>query len=311
MIFLVVIAIILDLILGDPLWFPHPIIYIGKLISFFEKRLYHKANKIYGLLIVLLTVGCVWGVLELILYLSQLINISNYIIVFFLYTSLAIKSLAKAGRDVSKALSVGISDARLQLSYIVGRDTARLSEQEIIKGTVETIAENTIDGIIAPLFYMIIGLLFNAPLQMVFLYKTINTLDSMVGYKNDKYSNFGYFSAKIDDILNFIPARIGSFIMLIAGLILRYDFRSGLKIYIRDRFNHKSPNSAHPESVVAGLLNLRLGGPAHYFGKLVDKQWIGDDTKIITKDDIAKTNKILYISVIFIAIVLMIVGVVI
>jgi len=294
---LIIVAIFLDIIFGDPSWFPHPIIFIGKLIGALEKKLYSKASKMKGLLLVFITCVVVWSAAELIIYLSALVGIDDYVIAFFLYTSLAIKSLAKAGRDIKDAISKGIDEARLKLSYIVGRDTKDLDEQEIIKGAVETVAENTIDGVIAPIFYMLIGLIINAPLQLVFLYKTINTLDSMVGYNNEKYSNLGYFAAKIDDVLNFIPARIGSVVMLISGMLLGYDIKSGIKIFSRDRKNHKSPNSAHPESVIAGLLNIRLGGPNYYFGKLVDKPYIGEGEKELSAGDITKTNRVLYMSV--------------
>ena len=238
-------AIVLDMILGDPLWFPHPIIFIGRMISFLEKLLYKKESRFKGFLLTVICIIVVWGVCELVVYLAGLINIEVYVTIFFLYTSLAIKSLAKAGKDVKEAFAKGIDEARIKLSYIVGRDTQDLNKQAILRGTVETIAENTIDGVLAPLFFMLLGLLVNRPLQFVFLYKTVNTLDSMIGYKNEKYLNFGRFAAKLDDVLNFIPARIGSVIMLFSGLILGYDFKAGVTVFLRDRLNHKSPNSAH------------------------------------------------------------------
>ncbi len=289
-------AVALDMILGDPLWFPHPVIFIGKLISFLEKLLYDKKSRFKGFLLSFICVAVVWGACELLVYLSGLVNIQNYVVVFFLYTSLATKSLAKAGNDVKNAFYNGIEDARVKLSYIVGRDTKDLDGQAVLRGTVETIAENTIDGVLAPLFFMGIGLIWGKPLQFVFLYKTVNTLDSMVGYKNEKYTNFGRFSANLDDVLNFIPARLGSLIMLISGLILGYDFKNGVKTFFRDRLKHKSPNSAHPESAVAGLLGIKLGGPNNYFGKLVDKPYIGDGEKRLALSDITKAKRILYLS---------------
>lgn len=293
---MVAVAVALDMVLGDPLWFPHPIIFIGKLISSLEKLLYDKRSRFKGFLLTVICCAVVWGVCELVVYLAELIHIRYYVVVFFLYTSLAIKSLAKAGNDVKNAFGKGIDEARLKLSYIVGRDTKDMDEQAILRGAVETVAENTIDGVLAPLFFMALGLIFGRPLQFVFLYKTVNTLDSMVGYKNDKYINFGWFSAKLDDILNFIPARLGSGIMLIAGLMMGYDFKSGAKVFFRDRLKHKSPNSAHSESAVAGLLGVRLGGPNMYFGKLVDKPYIGDGERDLTLLDITKANRILYAS---------------
>ena len=289
-------AVALDMILGDPAWFPHPIIFIGKLISFLEKLLYDRESRFKGVLLTVVCCAVVWAACEFIVYLAGLIHIEDYVVVFFLYTSLAVKSLAKAGNDVKKAFGKGMDEARLKLSYIVGRDTKDLDEQAILRGTVETIAENTIDGVLAPLFFMALGLIFGRPLQFVFLYKTVNTLDSMVGYKNDKYMSFGWFSAKLDDALNFIPARLGSCIMLISGLILGYDFKNGVKTFFRDRLKHKSPNSAHPESAVAGLLDIRLGGPNMYFGKLVDKPYIGEGKRDLQTSDITKANRILYLS---------------
>ncbi|XMB85778.1 adenosylcobinamide-phosphate synthase CbiB [Mycoplasmatota bacterium WC44] len=305
---IIVLAVFLDLMIGDPLWFPHPIIYIGKIISFYERKLYHKDKKFFGFLMVLLTLITVYGIFEIILFLSSMINIEDYVVVFFLFTSLATNSLAKAAKEVYKSGS--LKEARIKLSYIVGRETATLNEQEIIRGTIETVAENTIDGVIAPLFYMIIGQAFGIPVQAVFLYKTINTLDSMIGYKNDKYSSFGYFAAKIDDLANYIPARIGSFIMLIAGLVLKLDFIYGIKVFFKDRYKHKSPNAGHPESVVAGLLNIKLGGPNVYFGEAVNKPWIGNNDRILRREDIIKTNHILYVSALLITLTLIIIEVI-
>lgn len=293
---MIVIAILLDFLLGDPLWFPHPIIFIGKMIHRLENLLYKKESKARGALLTVLCLIIVYGVIEIGIYISSFLHIDTYVVIFFLYTSLAIQSLAKAGREVVNGFAIGIDEARLKLSYIVGRDTKELNEQAILKGTIETIAENTIDGSLAPLFYMIMGLYFQAPLQFVFLYKTVNTLDSMIGYKNEKYSNFGFFAAKLDDVLNFIPARLGSLIMLIAGAILGYDVKEGIKVFFSDRKNHTSPNSAHAESVIAGLLHLQLGGPNSYFGERVEKPYIGHGKRKVTKEDITKTNRVLYVS---------------
>ena len=181
----------------------------------------------------------------------------------------------------------------MKLSYLVGRDTEELDEESVIKAAIETSAENTIDGFVAPLFYILIGNIFGLGLVLGYIYKSVNTLDSMVGYKNDRYMDFGYFSAKFDDVLNFIPARIGSMLMIVAGLILGYDWKNGMKIFKRDRKNHSSPNSAHSESVVAGLLNIQLGGANRYFGKIVKKPVIGDRNEKVKGQDIHRTNRIL------------------
>jgi adenosylcobinamide-phosphate synthase len=184
-----------------------------------------------------------------------------------------------------------LDGARKQLSFIVGRDTESLNKEGIIKAVVETIAENMADGVIAPLFYAGI---FGAPLA--FAYKAVNTLDSMFGYKNDKYIDFGCFPAKLDDIFNYIPARITGIIIVISAVILKYDYRNSFKIYKRDRYNHTSPNSAHPEAAMAGALRIQLGGGNYYFGKLVEKPTIGDKLKVIDAQDVNKTAKVLYLS---------------
>jgi adenosylcobinamide-phosphate synthase len=182
-----------------------------------------------------------------------------------------------------------LEEARKQLSYIVGRDTGSLTKEGVVRAVVETIAENMADGIIAPFFYAGI---FGAPLA--FAYKAVNTLDSMFGYKNEKYMEFGYFPAKLDDVFNYIPARITGLLIVLSSLILGYDYKNSFKIYKRDRYNHTSPNSAHPEAAMAGALGVQLGGANYYFGKIVEKPTIGDKTKEIEINDVNKTAKVLY-----------------
>jgi adenosylcobinamide-phosphate synthase len=219
------------------------------------------------------------------------------IIHYLMYLIPSAKTLKDMTNQVMKSIQSGdLTKARLELSYLVGRDTEELDENSIMKAAIETSAENTIDGLLAPVFYMIVGSFFGQALLFGYLYKTVNTLDSMIGYKNRKYKDFGYFSAKTDDVLNYIPARIGSVIMMLAGALLRFEFWNALKIYIRDRNNHSSPNSGHPESVVAGLLRIRLGGDSSYFGEIVKKPSIGDSDREIEALDILKTNKVLIVS---------------
>lgn len=299
----IVIATLLDLLIGDPKGFPHPIIYIGKLISFYEKFFYRfKNKKIAGFVFtfcVLGTVGIIiWLIIKICLFNSVLLFIVN---TFILYTSLSCKSLKVESRKVIEALrNNDLILARKYLSYIVGRDTENLNKEQILKAVIETVAENIIDGIIAVFFFMIIGYFFNISAILVYLYKTVSTLDSMVGYKNEKYIKFGYTSAKLDDILNFIPARMGSIILLFSGFILGYNIKEGFRIFKRDRKNHSSPNSAHSESVIAGLLGVRLGGGNYYFGKYIIKPYIGDETRQAQIEDLKKVYNVLNLSVIII-----------
>ena len=187
--------------------------------------------------------------------------------------------------------------ARKYLSYIVGRDTQNLNKGQIISAVIETVAENSIDGVIAVLFYMIGGYFLGIPALLAYLYKAASTLDSMVGYKNKRYLQFGYASAKLDDILNFIPARFGALVMLLSGAISGNNAKEGFRIFKRDRKNHSSPNSAHSESVIAGLLGVRLGGGNYYFGEYVSKPYIGDDKKEVEIKDMEKVYNILDLSV--------------
>lgn len=287
---------IMDLIIGDPYSFPHPVRYIGKLIKYTENRIRKVAKsdkglKCGGFVLWFITVGVTYLVTYSILKLSSFISF-GYLIMnsLLIYTTLATKCLKDEAVKIYKVLKTGdVEKSRIQLSYIVGRDTQHLDEGEIIRATVETVAENTVDGIIAPMFYAFIG---GAPLAMA--YKAINTLDSTVGYKNEKYKDLGFASAKIDDIANYIPARISVLLMMIGSFVLGYDYKNSSKIAIRDRKNHKSPNCAYPEGAVAGALGVQLGGTNVYFGEVVYKPTIGDKIREIQIEDIVKTNKIMY-----------------
>lgn len=289
---------IIDLIVGDPYSFPHPVRYIGKLIKKTESLIRKKSKsnkdlKIGGFFLWFIVVGTTYLVTYLILKLSSFIPggflVANSILI---YTTLATKCLKDEAVKIYNVLKTGdIEKARIQVSYIVGRDTTQLNEGEIIRATVETVAENTVDGIIAPMFYAFIG---GAPLAMA--YKAINTLDSTVGYKNEKYKDLGFASAKIDDIANFIPARISVLLMSIGSLLVGHNCKEALKIGIRDRKNHKSPNCAYAEGAVAGALGVQLGGTNIYFGKAVYKPTIGDKHREIEVEDIVRTNKIMYAS---------------
>lgn len=286
----------LDLIIGDPYSFPHPVRFIGKLISIVEKYIRKitstdRGLKIAGFFLWFITVGVTFVVTYFVVILFKFNNFAYFIVnSILIYTTLATKCLKDESTKIYKVLKTGdIEKSRVQLSYIVGRDTTHLNEKEIVRATVETVAENTVDGIIAPLFYGFIG---GAPLAMA--YKAINTLDSTVGYKNDKYYYLGFASAKIDDIANYIPARIGVLLLALGSLFTGFNFKNALKIGIRDRKNHKSPNCAFSEGAVAGALGIQLGGTNIYFGKPVYKPTIGDKRREIEVEDIVRTNKIMY-----------------
>ncbi len=288
------IAFILDLILGDPYWLPHPICLIGKAISFLEDKLRKTIMKEFsaGTILVILVLAFTYIVSFVVLFLANILNynLACAVEIYFCYQILATKSLKIESMKVYYPLSNGnLIKARKYLSFIVGRDTQNLCEKGVIKATVETIAENTTDAIVAPLFFMAIG---GAPLA--FLYKAINTMDSMIGYRNEKYENFGKFAARLDDTLNFIPARISALLMITASALNGLDYKNAFKIYMRDRKNHKSPNSSQTESVCAGALNVQLAGDAYYFGQLVCKPAIGDNNREIILRDIILTNRLMY-----------------
>lgn len=255
-----------------------------------------KKEKLAGALIWIITVTVSVVVPAIILLVAGKINLWIRILIeaIMCYQILATKSLRDAAMKVGNALKSGdIEKARNSVSMIVGRDTGRLTEEGIMKATVETIAENTSDGVIAPLFFMAIG-----GAAMGFMYKAVNTMDSMLGYTDSPYKNIGMIPAKMDDAFNFIPARISAGLMLIAGSILKLDAKNGIKIFKRDRYNHASPNSAQTESVMAGLLNARLAGDAYYHGILHKKPFIGDDIRKIEAEDIRTSCKVLYVTAI-------------
>jgi adenosylcobinamide-phosphate synthase len=278
----------MDLFLGDPYNFPHPVRLIGKFINKLENILIKfKNKKIAGFILTFVVVVSVYFITLFVSSLNVMIEI------FLIYTVFAVKSLGDEGNKIYKLLLSGnIELARKQLGYIVSRDTNNLDEKNIIRSTVETISENIVDGVISPIFYLIIG---GIPLAMA--YKAASTLDSMVGYKTDKYKDFGFASAKFDDILNFIPARITGFILIpLASLFCGKSFIGSLKITFRDRLNHDSPNSAHSEAAVAGALGVMLGGQNIYFGEVVNKPAIGNAVKDFENKDIKDSIKILYIT---------------
>lgn len=290
------IGFLLDLLIGDPQNPFHPIRFIGNLCSRLEslfRRLLKNHLKIAGLLTWIFSVSIVYVVNYLILKICFNINYMLGVAIggIMIYFTISAKALKVEGIKVIKfLLKDDIEGARKQLSYIVGRDTNALNKEDILRAVVETIAENMSDGVVAPIFY---AGLFGAP--FAFGYKAVNTMDSMFGYKNDKYRDFGFFPAKLDDVFNYIPARLTGYLIVIAAFILKMDYKNAYKIYCRDKNNHSSPNSAHPEAAVAGALGVKLGGANYYFGKLVEKPTIGDAIKVIDFTDVYQTNKILYL----------------
>jgi len=298
-----IVGYVIDLIVGDPYKLPHPIRLIGKLISKLDKALLGdvtnhdiKKERIKGALLwacVVMSTGVATAILLIGAY---LINPYLGVVVEAILSAytLATKSLRVESMKVYYALkNEGLDRARYAVSMIVGRDTLVLDEVGVAKATVETIAENTSDGVIAPLIYNCLG----GPIAGM-IYKAINTMDSMIGYHNDRYEYFGSFAAKCDDIVNFIPARLSALYMIAASFFLgkNYDTKNAILIFKRDRFNHKSPNSAQTESVCAGALSLELAGDAYYFGKLLSKKTIGDPIKQIESEDIRRANRLMYMT---------------
>lgn len=294
---------ILDLILGDPYSLPHPIRWIGSLIGYLERKLNKKdiseksAQKrgcVMVITVCAIVEACVIIVIVGSYYISAYVGCAVELVMT--YYMLAAKCLKTESMKVYDALESGtIEEARYAVSMIVGRDTENLTKEQIAKAAVETVAENTSDGEIAPMIYLAIG----GPV-LGFLYKTINTMDSMIGYKNDKFINFGRCAAKLDDVVNYLPSRISAYLMINACSFLgkEYDRKRAAEIYRRDRYNHASPNSAQTEAACAGALGIKLAGDASYFGKTVKKQYIGDDIRKINTQDIKRANRLLYASAI-------------
>ena len=319
-------AFVLDMIFGDPSWFPHPVRGIGWLIRRAENSLRRfaataKAERFAGALLVIFTVLTVYFLSHLLIFSTSSLSahLGIAVSVLMAYTTLAVRGLGDAARLVQSRLDVGdIVRARMELSKIVGRDTANLDEQEIARAVIETVAENASDGVVAPLFYLMIG----GP-ALAMAYKAVNTLDSMVGYKNKKYIDFGRAAARLDDIANYIPARITGVLICMAAVIsrrlkqvlspsprpspargegdselrtLNSELSSPWRIMLRDGRNHPSPNSGYPEAAMAGALGVRLGGSSAYAGKIAPKPSIGIEGRPPSKKDIANSVRLMYCS---------------
>lgn len=289
---------LLDLLFGDPRWLYHPVCLIGNLIAALEKiirKVFPKSEKgelAGGFLEVLLVCALCLGIPGVVMYiLYRVLPLAGFLLeTFWCYQLLAAKSLKQESMRVYDRLKNGtIEEARHAVSMIVGRDTNALTEEGVTKAAVETVAENSSDGVIAPMIYMALG-----GVPLMFLYKGINTMDSMLGYKNDRYLYFGRCAAKLDDAANYIPARISGWLMVAAAFLSCLDGRNAWKIYRRDRRNHASPNSAQTESACAGALGVQLAGNAYYFGKLYEKPSIGDPGRSVEPEDIPRANRLMY-----------------
>lgn len=292
---------ILDLIIGDPYRMPHPVRWTGRFIGFLERHLNDDKKspgvlKARGFFLAVLAVSLPALICTVIMILSYRIGVLAGVAAEAVITCymLACRSLYDESMKVYHTLEKDDIDAsRRAVSMIVGRDTAVLDRTGVIKAAVETVAENTSDGVIAPMLFLALG----GPVLGV-IYKSVNTMDSMIGYKDKKYKDIGFFAAKLDDVLNFIPARLSAVIMILAAFLAGRDYNgsNAAKIYKRDRYNHASPNSAQCESVCAGALGIKLAGPASYFGRMVDKPFIGDELREVEAEDIVRANRLMILT---------------
>ncbi|MDP2992814.1 MAG: adenosylcobinamide-phosphate synthase CbiB [Deltaproteobacteria bacterium] len=294
MAFELMIAYSLDLLIGDPIWFPHPVRAIGRGITALERYLRQTtiplrlAGAILTITIVVLTYGLVW----LICHLAGIFHpyLGKAIAILLIFMSLSVRSLAQAAKKVYSPLKAGnINQARRQLGQIVSRETATLDRDSVIRGTVETVAENTVDGVVSPLFYALIG---GAPLAWA--YKAINTLDSMVGYKDERYLKFGWFSARLDDIANFIPARLSGVIIPLAAFLIGKNSIQSIKTVFADGRKAESPNAGFPEAAVAGALGIQLGGQNIYHGRVSNRPLIGNPIRPKEPEDIKQAIHLMY-----------------
>jgi adenosylcobinamide-phosphate synthase len=305
-------VIALDLLLGDPRWFPHPVRIIGWFCVRFE-RLFLRgivSKRLAGVATVLAVLAMTFSLVIFLLQVGAFFSplLADVLAVFLLYTSIAARDLIRHSREVYVALlqegETGLQAGRQAVSMIVGRDTASLDRAGVIRASVETVAENMVDGVTAPLFYAVLGamvapLFEMSPVHLAAIfamgYKAVNTMDSMFGYKNEQYLDFGWAAARLDDLANFIPARLSGLLLVLASFLLGLDGKNALRIFARDRLNHASPNSGHSEAAVAGALGVQLGGESIYFGHPVVKPTMGEQTKELTDGDIVLTNRLMLV----------------
>lgn len=291
-------AFLIDCVIGDPRSPIHPVVLMGKLISFFEGYLYHEQDSdrkkfLSGLLLMLCVLAVVYGVAEGVLRLAGLsgnVFVVTAVQAVFLSFMISPKSLAAAGREICGYLETGdLENARFKVGWIVGRDTDALSVGEVTRATVETISENIVDGIISPLFFFWLG-----GLPLAAAYRAANTMDSMIGYKNDKYLYFGRAAARMDDVWNYIPARLTGLMLVASAFLLGYDWRGAWRMMLRDAKKHPSPNGGYTESTVAGALGIRLGGLNYYFGKPSFRTYMGEPIHELGPRHITAATRLMY-----------------
>ena len=296
----VVAGFLLDALLGDPRRIPHPIVAMGNAIAWLEPRLRaafpdtpsgaRRAGMVLVAVLCAGSFGATWCLIAVAGLVHPLLGFA--VETWLCYQALAACELRRQSMRVVRELTrEGLPAARRAVGMIVGRDTEALDERGVLKAAVETVAENTADGVVGPLVYLIVG---GAPLGM--LYKAVNTMDSMVGYKNERYLDFGRAAARVDDVLGFIPARLAALCMIAAAPAAGLSAKGAWRIWRRDRFNHASPNSAQTESAMAGALGVELAGSAVYFGKLVEKPTMGDATRPIEREDVRRANRLMVLA---------------
>ncbi len=292
----IMIAYVLDIIIGDPQWSYHPVRLIGKFIENVEKGLRKLPipERLAGIILTIIILSGIFLTTYALVSVSRQVHFLCELTMgaIIIYFSVSVKSLAVEAKKVMTSLGKNdLINARRFLAQIVGRDTAHLNQEQIIRACVETVAEGSVDGVLSPLFYSFIG----GPIGAI-AYKAVNTLDSMVGYKNDKYIRFGWASARLDDVANYIPARISGVLIPVASFFCGCGFKNSLKIALRDGCKHESPNSGIPEAAIAGALGVQLGGPSTYQGGIVEKPFIGDNQNQLTMESVDMAIKITYVT---------------
>lgn len=306
--FIALLAFAIDSIIGDPYTKYHPVALMGKLIDFLDRLLRKDDSSeptklVCGFILVTVMLGICYATAHYLIVAMNWLHVPVWLNVIIQAVILSFmispKSLEKAGREIyDELVQNNIDAARMKVNYIVSRDVNRMNEKDITRAAVETVAENTVDGIISPLFFFFIG-----GLPLAVLYRAANTMDAMLGYKNDKYLYFGRTAARVDDVLNFIPARITGILLVITAFFQRFDYKNALKMMLRDAKKHPSPNGGYSEATVAGALNIRLGGMNYYFGRQSFRAYMGDDTQELKPVHIMQTIKMMYgVSIFFVVI---------